>query len=183
MTRIIQIVIVFFVASMTSEAQSDSITLSEEAGAARASGDLFPAGTALSSGFYLGYERGSVAADLSLGTLMWTNGEAGGENLMLSARILHFWRLQKWRLPRGVAIADTGAGVGAIHFRQENAKGMGGLLASALRLTLMADEFPHLIARFEVRGELASMGAPLGDKHRSAVTTSIRAALVSGVRF
>jgi hypothetical protein len=114
---------------------------------------------------------------------MWTNGEAGGENLMLSARILHFWPLQKWRLPKGDVIADTGAGVGALHFRQDEANGMGGLLASALRFTLLADELPHLIGRFEIRGELASMGATLGDKHRSAITTSIRGAFVSGFRF
>ena len=183
MTRFIQIAIVLFVTVPTAELRADSITLSEEIGAARASGHLFPEGTALSSGFYLGYERKNVAVDVSLGTLMWTNGEEGGENLVVSARILHFWQLQKWRLPKGILIADTGAGVGAVRFWQDQAKGLGGLVASALRLTILADELPHLIARFEIRGEVVSMGATLGDKYRGGVTTSIRAALVSGIRF
>ncbi len=183
MTRIIPIAIVVLAASITAEARADSITLSEEIGAARASGELFPEGTALSSGFYLGYERSGVAADVSIGTIIWTNDAVGAQNLVLGARVLKFWKLGEWRLPRGDVIADTGAGVGAIHFRQDQANGLGGLLASAFRLTLLVDEMPHLIARFEIRGEVASLGATLGDKYRGGITTSVRAALVSGVRF
>lgn len=162
---------------------SERLTLSTEIGGATASGSLFPRETAVSSAFCLGYESRSWAAELSLGTLMWMHPEPRAENLVRSARVLHYWELHRGRNAGGSWFIDAGGGMGALTLRQGQIEGRGILLASALRITLLADTIPRLLARLDLRGDVADIQASLPGKQRSGRAASIRGAFVAGLRF